>query len=141
MAFQNTDSKLQHIYGLPKIYKDGIPLRLIVSNRGSVCHPLSRFLVEIISPLTGKTSSYVKNSAHFLEIISDDSFHSNQMVNLDVNLFTKVPTGETLAVVWDKLAADPLLEDRTFISIDNLMEILTFCVETIYFGMGSDIYR
>ena len=25
--------------------------------------------------------------------------------------------------------------------IDNLMEMLTFCVETTYFGMGSDIYR
>ena len=52
-----------------------------------------------------------------------------------------VPTDETLAVVWDKLAADSLLEERTCILIDNLMEMLTFCVETTYFGMGSDIYR
>ena len=50
-------------------------------------------------------------------------------------------TDETLAVVRDKLAADPLLEERTCIPIDNLMEMLTFCVETTYFGMGSDIYR
>ena len=39
-------SKLPHIYGLPKIHNDGIPLRPIVSNRGSACHPLSRFLVR-----------------------------------------------------------------------------------------------
>ena len=45
------------------------------------------------------------------------------------------------AVVRDKLAADPLLEEYTCIPIDNLMEMLTFCVETTYFGMGSDIYR
>ena len=64
------------------------------------------------------------------------------MVSLDVvNLFTKVHTDEILAVVRDKLAADPLLEERTGISIDNLMEMLTFCVETTYFGMVSDIYR
>ena len=64
------------------------------------------------------------------------------MVSLDVvSLFTKVPTDEILAVVWDKLAADPLLEERTCIPIDNLMEMLTFCVETTYFRMGSDIYR
>ena len=87
------DSKLPHIYGLPKIHKDGIPLRPIVSNRGSACHPLSRFLVEIISPLTGKSSSYVKNSANFVERISDVPNHSNQMVSLDVvSLFKKVPT-------------------------------------------------
>ena len=38
----------------------------------------------------------------------------------------------------DKLAADPLLEERTCIPIDNPMEMLTFCVETTYFGMGSE---
>ena len=64
------------------------------------------------------------------------------MVTLDVvNLFTKVPTDETLTAVRDKLAADPLLEERTCIPIDNLMEMLTFCVETTYFRMGSYIYR
>ena len=96
-------SKLPLIYGLPNIHKDGIPLRPIVSNRGSACHPLIRFLVEIISPLTGKSSSYVKNSAHFVKRIKDASIHSNQMVSLDVvSLFTKVPTDETLTVVRDK---------------------------------------
>ena len=135
-------SKLPHIYGLPKIHKDGIPFRPIVSNRGSACHPLSCFLVEIISPLTGKFSSYVKNSAHFVERISDAPIHSNLIVSLDVvSLFTKVPIDETLAVVWDKLAADPLLEELSCILIDNLMEMLTFCVETTYFGMGSNIYQ
>ena len=103
-------SKLPHLYGLPKFHKDGIPLRPIVTNRGSACHPSSRFRMEIISPLTGKSSSYVKNSTHFVEGISDDPIHSNQMVSLDVvSLFTKVPTDETLAVVRDKLAADSLL--------------------------------
>ena len=117
-------------------------MRPIVSNQGSASHPLSRFLVEIISPLTGKSSSCLKNSAHFVERISDALIHSNQMVILGVvSLFTKVPTDETLAVVRDKLAADPLLEERTCILIYNLMEMLTFCAETTYFGMGSDIYR
>ena len=76
-------SKLPHIYGLPKIHKDGIPLRPIVSNRSLACHPLSRFLVEIISLLTGKSSSYVKNSTHLVARISDTSIQSNQMVSLD----------------------------------------------------------
>ena len=83
----------------------------------------------------------VKNSAHFVETISDAPIHSNQMVSLDVvSLFTKVPTDETLAVIRDKLAADPLLEERPCIPTDNLMETLTSCVETNYFGKGSDIY-
>ena len=108
----------------------------------TACHTLSRFLVEIISPLNGKSSSYVKNSAHSVERISDAPIHSNQMVSLNVvSLFTKVPTDETLAVVQDKLDADPLLEEHTCIPIDNLMEMLSFCVETTYFGIRSDIYQ
>ena len=54
------DNKLPHIYGLPKIHKDGIPLRSIVSNRGSPYHPLSCFLVVIVSPLIEKSSSCQK---------------------------------------------------------------------------------
>ena len=98
--------------------------------------------MKIISPLAGKSLLYVKNSAHFVDRISNVPIRSNQMVSLDVvSLFTKVPTDETFAVVRDKLTADPLLEERTCIPIDYLMEMLTFCVETTHFGMGSDIYR
>ena len=130
-------SRLPHIYGLPKIHKDGIPLIPIVSHRGSACHPLNRFLVKIISPLASKSSSYVKNPAHFNDLI-----RSNQMVSQnEENLLTKVPTHEALAVVRNKRIADPLLEERTCVPIDDLMEMLTFCVGTTYFGTGSDIYR
>ena len=125
---------------LSKIHKDGISLRPIVSNRGSTCHLLSCFLVEIISSLIGNSSSHVKNSAFFVERISNGPICSDQMVNLDVvSLFTKVPTDETLDVVLDKLAADPLLEERINISIDNLMK-MNFYLETT-FEVGSDIYQ
>ena len=77
-----------------------------------------------------------------MEIISNAPVRPNQIVSLDVvSLLTKVPTDETIAMVRDKLTTDPLLEERACIPIDNLMEMLTFCVETSYFRMGSDIYR
>ena len=77
-----------------------------------------------------------------MERISGAPIHFNQMVSLNVvSLFTKVPIDKTLAVVRDKLAADLSLEECTCIPIHNLMEMLTFCVETIYFGIGSDTYR
>ena len=57
-----------------------------------------------------------------------------------VSMFTGVPTDETLTVVRNKLTADPSLKEHTCIPIDNLMEMLTLCMETTYFGRGSDIY-
>ena len=74
--------------------------------------------------------------------IGNAPIHSNQMVSLDVvNLFKKVPTDETLTLVWDKLATDLSLEECTCISVDNLMEMLTSYVKTTYFRMESDIYQ
>ena len=58
-----------------------------------------------------------------------------------VNLFLRVSTDETLTEVRDKLAADPSVEGRTCIPKDNLLEMLTFCVETAYFVVMFDIYR
>lgn len=52
-------NKLLHIYGLPKVHKDSISLRPIVSCQGSVWNPLSGFLVNIINPFIGKPPSYV----------------------------------------------------------------------------------
>ena len=120
----------------------GIPLKPIVNNRGSVCHPLSCFLVGIFTPLMGKSISYVKNSAYFAEKISNAPIHSYQMVSLNAEIqFTKVPTDQTLTVVQDMMVVDSSLEEYTSIPIDNLVEMLIFCVKMIYFGMGSDIYQ
>jgi hypothetical protein len=44
-----------HLYGLPKIHKPDIPLRPIVC-------PIAGFLYKILSPLAGKSESFVKNS-------------------------------------------------------------------------------
>ena len=63
------------------------------------------------------------------------------MVNVNiVILFTRVPTNETLAVALDKLAADPLQKERTYILKHNLMEMMTFWVKTTYFRMGYNKY-
>lgn len=86
-------TKQPHMYGLSKIYKVGIPLRTIVSCRGSASHPLSRSLVDIVNSLTLKSSSYVSNSEHFLKLVRGAPMHNNRVISLDVvGLFNRVPT-------------------------------------------------
>ena len=75
-----------------------------------------------------------------MEKICKVPIHSNQMMSLDVvSLFMRVSTDETQTVVQDKLVADPSLEECICIPIDNLMKMLTFCVETTYFRIVPDI--
>ena len=57
------------------------------------------------------------------------------MVSLNVvSLFTKVPTNETLAVVWDKLAADPPLKEHTCSSDKFHICKLILCQDLRFFG-------
>ena len=60
---------------------------------------------------------------------------------LVVSLFMRVPIDTILTVGRDKLAADPSLKERTYILIDNLMEMLNFYVEPTHFVLESYIYR
>ena len=132
-------SKLPHIYELPKIQKDNIPLRQIASWRGSACHPLSQFLVKIITPLSGKSTYYVKNSAHFVSQVKNMRPTPNtQMISFDVvSPLNNVPTDEVLATVRKRLEEDDALTERTNITTNDIKELLTLCVTTTAFQQGE----
>lgn len=50
------------IYGLPKVHKQNVPLRPIVSCMKSPLYNLSKFLAEPISKIINKNPFYIKNS-------------------------------------------------------------------------------
>jgi hypothetical protein len=62
-------SKRPHTYSLPTIHKPDIPLRHIVSSIGSPCYALAGFLHKILSPITSKSESFMKNSDHFTQLV------------------------------------------------------------------------
>ena len=49
-------------YGLPKIHKRDIPLRPIVSSRGSINYEVAKELSRILRPLVGKSPHHIKNT-------------------------------------------------------------------------------
>jgi hypothetical protein len=59
-------SKPLHLRGLRNIHKPDIPLRPIVDSIGSPFYAVAGFLHKILSPLSEKSESFVKNSDHFL---------------------------------------------------------------------------
>ena len=64
---RNTYSATPQLYGLPKIHKPEVPLRPIVSSIDSPTYNLAKFLTRIVSPLAGKSPSFVKDSGDFVE--------------------------------------------------------------------------
>ena len=58
------------INGLPKVHKVNLPLRPIAAFVGTPAYNLSKFLINVLSPLLKQTYS-VKNSAQFVDIVND----------------------------------------------------------------------
>lgn len=80
-------------YGPPKVNKHDIPFRPIVYLTTSELQALSNCLHQVLSPRTGKTPTHVKNTGHFVELVSKVPIDSDDtVVSFDAaSLFTIVP--------------------------------------------------
>ncbi|XP_074037086.1 uncharacterized protein [Leptinotarsa decemlineata] len=103
---------------------------------------LSRFLLPLIQPLQGKTSSFVKNSRHFVELLgSIEVTQENKLISFDVeSLYTNVPVEEVLQIIQRKLSEDGNLKERTNLPIEVIMELLGCCVRNCYFQLKDEFF-
>jgi len=60
--YDSSDSLLPKAYGLPKLHKVNVPLRIIVSSINTTLYSLAKFLNKIISDNIPHTEYQAKNS-------------------------------------------------------------------------------
>ena len=130
-------------YGLPKVHKQGAPLRPIVSSIGSVTYELASFLAKILGPLVGKSEHHVQNSADFVNKIKDIRVEEDEIItSYDVcSLFTCIPPKEAISVVREALETDDTLSDRTNLSVNQICELLDLCLGCTYFTYKGQFYQ
>lgn len=135
--------KIPHLYGLPKIHKETVPLRPIVSNIGSANHELARFVNKIISPLQEEISTCLKNTFEFIQKIKDlEVKKSDLLISFDVkSLFPSIPTEEVLMILKKRLEKDEKLKNRTNLNVEDILEITSFCLKKTYFQFNGKIYQ
>lgn len=68
---RTSSSQPPSINSLSNIHKDNVQLRPIVSCIRTPSYQLSEHITCLIFPLTGKTGSCVKNSRHFVQVMTD----------------------------------------------------------------------
>ena len=56
-AMYPTDCRAPKFYGLPKIHKQGTPLRPVVSSYGSITYGVAKEVTKILKPLVGTLNS------------------------------------------------------------------------------------
>ncbi len=92
--------------------------------------------------MSGTHQHHVKNSEHFARLIEDLEIPPGRtIISYDVSaLFTSIPTEEALKVIKQRLEMDDTLEQRSELSIPQLMELMEMCLNTTYFVYKHKFY-
>ena len=130
-------------YGLPKIHKRGIPLRPIVSSRGSISYEVAKELARILKPLVGSSPHHIKNTGGFLEHVKHVTLQANETItSYDVSaLFTSVPIEAAINIIQRRLELDQGLHSRTTMKVEHITSLLEFCLRTTYFKFQGSFYE
>lgn len=102
-----------------------------MSTRSSVLEPLSIYVDSFLRPLIPAIPSYVKDTTHFLQILTSHlqwaGVHSILMVTLDVtSLYTSIPQTAAYDVVVAALRNRGDLSDTHLEFLMNLMHLVLF---------------
>ena len=135
-----TDPKF---YGFAKIHKTGTPLRPIVSSRGSVTYEMAKIIAKILKLLVGKSPHHIQSTSDFINKVREITLLPGEcLTSYDVTaLFTSVPIDPTLNIIKDLLEKDDNLSNRTVLSVQNITELLGFCLHNMYFSYQNKFYE
>ena len=141
--FYPTGAGSPKFYGLPKVHKQGTPLRPIVSNIGAATYNTAKELSRILKPLVGRSRHHIQNNQDFLEDLKGIKLHPDEvMMSFDVKaLFTSVPIEPALVIIEKLLKEDQNLQSRTTMSIQHIMDLLGLCLRGTYFTFNGKFYE
>ena len=130
-------------YGLPKIYKTGNALRPIVSSKGSVTYGVAKVLSKAIKPLVGKSPYHIQSTGDFVNKAIRFTLQAGECLSsYDVtSLFTSVPIDPALNIIKDLLEKDEKLNDRTVLSVQNILELWGLCLHNTYCSFQNKFYE
>ena len=132
-----------NFYGLQKFHKPGIPLRPIISSTGTVTYNTAKELAKILKPLVGISSHHVQNTRDFVEHIKHVRLRQGECImSYDVTaLFTSVPIQPVLNIIQQRLAKEKDLQERTSMTIKQIISLLEFCLNSTSFVFQGQYYQ
>ena len=102
-----------------------VPLRPIISSRGSVAYGVAKVLTKVLRLLVGKSPHHVQSTSDFVNKAKVVTLQPGEWLTIyDVtSLFTSVPIDPDLNIIKDLLEKDEKLNDRTVLSVQNIIEL------------------
>ncbi|VDM04947.1 unnamed protein product [Schistocephalus solidus] len=141
LATKATDAAMARFYGLSKVHKPGVPLRPIVSLRGTPTFGLSKLLYQRLCFLTEDSKWTVKSADEFLTRIKHlEEEADKMMVSFDViSLFTSIPPALAIDTI-DGFLQEKYDETDQKLKRAHIIELLELCLQT-FFTFNGQVYE
>ena len=126
-----SNSPAARFYGLPKIYKNNMPMCLIVSACSTVTYNTVKFITKSPQNYCGKTSSFVKHRTDFIQKIKHLSINQKEetLVSFDIrDLFTSIPVPVALQVISSKISTCTSFTNICKIHTEEFIKLLEFTI-------------
>ena len=139
----NTKIRTPVFYLLPKIHKEGIPGRPILSGCGSPTEKLLSYLDHYLRPIVEESASYIKDTTHFLQQIFEihTSIPPNSwLVTLDVkSLYTNIPQEEGIEACLKAILN--YYGDTPPLHTSYIKQMMVFILKHNYFTFNGRFYQ
>ena len=133
---------LAYCYFSPKLHKDPISYRPIVSQRQAFTARLARHLSSILTPTLGSFSpAHLRDSTHLKAMLLEKADPSLPFISLDVDaLFTNVPLEPLLGFLHRKhdQGGLPLPPGYTIL---GFLDLIRLCVGSSVFSFNGKFYK
>ena len=136
-------SRRSRMYGLPKVHKENVPLRPILSTVCSTQRPVAEYLKSLLQPVQEKYSNFcTTDSFNFVsEIKSVLTSKNSFMCSYDIkSLFTNIPLKEVTKICADTLYDDENITPPPFCK-SVFIKLLEFSTCGVAFSFNDTMYR
>ena len=137
------DSTIPKFYGLPKVHKEGVPLRPIIAFGGSPTYALASALAKRLRPLVQNSTRMLKDSGDFVRRIHDiEILEGDVMVSFDIkSMFTSLPRDLVKQAVFSSLEESHSFLDNEKLSQSELLGLVSLCLDSTFFRFRDKIYH
>ena len=130
-------------YGLPKIHKDGVPLRPIVASYSSPTARLGKWLSTLFRPLMQTQTSYIRNSVHLVEKLKDIEIKKDTILaSFDaISMYTSCDIKKCELALQRKLEDNIDQIDYKTLDIETIMRLVRLCnSSSSYFRYNNQFF-
>lgn len=140
-ALMRYNSVPAKFYGLPKVHKQSVPLRPIVSSIGSPTYNLSKYLSRVLNNCLQHDDKYnVDDTFTFCRMMQNIRLPPGHvLISLDVvSLFTNIPLDlvlHTITDAWEIISQSCSIPQKLF------LDLIQFISDNCYFTFQDKFYK